>query len=409
MMRLLIILIGFYSLSFAEMPQSAYKLKQKEISKTNCKHFTKDSICYTVSLKYPSTDILRDDIKKVVKYNIDTTKKELFSEDSNKILKDITENDLFGSSEWFNEASLELFDYFHNFTTIAIFQYNYTGGAHPNSWLNLYVYKYSSNRLITLQDIISSGNKEDFLNIAEKTYKIYRGLLPNEPLTKDDWFENSFELSKNFAITEKGLLFSYSPYEIKPYVSGYTYFILPYYMLKGVIGKDSIIYDIVQNSNYLKTKELNIALQDSGELKAKLTALKHKEVRLDIDLSLYNSYRYIWFSIGLPQFSSGRGVSILSYKGLDKFSLYPAGSRIYNNNTHRAMRAKYLLIEGEKRRYNMNDISAKFLIKAPKYTDSLCIELRVTAKDRRVVELTDSGFEDQQGFRSIRLCIPAYE
>ena len=406
-MRNILLISMLFILSFADIPKSEYKLKQKEISKTACKHFSKDSLCYTVSLKYPSTDILRDDIAKTVKANIEMAKKELFSEDPNKMLEDITEDEIIVSGEWFNEASLELFDYFHNFTTIAIFQYNYTGGAHPNSWLKLSAYKNGNYKRLTIEDIIGSGDKSRFIDIAERAYKTYRGLLPNEPLIKDDWFENSFVLSKNFAITDKGLLFSYSPYEIKAYASGYTYFILPYYMLQGVIGKDSVIYDIVKSSNNnIKTKEFKQTIQDSGELKAKLTALKDREVRLDIDLSLYNSYRYLWVSIGLPQFRSGRGVSLLNYKGLDKFSLYPAGSKIYNNNTHRAMRSRYLLVEGEKRRYKMDDLSASLIIKAPKYTDSLCIELRVTAKNREVVELTDSLFEDQQGFHSIRLCIP---
>ncbi len=406
-MRIMLLIYILLAFSSADLPEAQYKLKMKEIDKKACKKFSKESICYNVSMKYPTTEILRSDIAQILELNIDTTKKVVFKENPYKMIADIEEEDLFGSREWESETTLELFDYFHNFTTVSTFQYDYMGGVHPNSWLKLSAYKNGNYKRLTIEDIMGSGDKSRFMDIAERAYKTYRGLLPNEPLIKDDWFENSFVLSKNFAITDKGLLFSYSPYEIKAYASGYTYFILPYYMLQGVIGKDSVIYDIVKSSNNnIKTKEFKQTIQDSGELKAKLTALTDREVRLDIDLSLYNSYRYLWVSIGLPQFRSARGVSLLNYKGLDKFSLYPAGSKIYNNNTHRAMRSRYLLVEGEKRRYKMDDLSASLIIKAPKYIDSLCIELRVTAKNRKVVELTDSLFEDQQGFRSIRLCIP---
>ena len=181
---------------------------------------------------------------------------------------------------------------------------------------------------------------------------------------------------------------------------------MPYYMLKDIIGKDSIIYDIVNRSRAkIGYKKINIEFNHNGYMGASLKALGHRRVKLDVDMELYSPYRYLWLSIGLPQYRSARGVYIIDYKGFDRFSLYRAGSKIFNISKRGVMRARYLLIEGEKRNFRGDSASAKLILKAPKYADTLCVELRVTAKNRKVESFISSPFIDQQGFNSKRLCI----
>ena len=236
-------------------------------------------------------------------------------------------------------------------------------------------------------------------------------MLPNEPLTKDGWFEDSFILSKNFAITQEGLLFSYSPYEIKSYADGYTYFILPYYMLRDIIDKDSIIYDIVK-SNKLSKQILKVDkklefIDEKGELHTIFKYIGHHKFELDISANLTNNYKNLWLSIGVPQYRDGKGIYIVDYKGLDRFSIYPAKSRIFNIEQRRAIRSKYLLIEGSKKRYELySNISAKIILKTPIHLDSICVEIRLSAKNRKIESFLNDGFEDQQGFLSKRLCLP---
>ncbi len=406
-MRIILLISILLSASFAQLPEAKYKLKMKEIDKKACKEFKNSSICYNVSLKYPLTDILRKDIAQILQMNIDATKKEILKENPNKILSDINEEDVFGSKEWSSETTIELFDYFKNFTTVSTFQYDYTGGAHPNSSLSLFAFKNGSKKALKLKDIVGSGNMDKFISVAEKEYKLYVGLLPYESLTKDGWFENNFELTKNFAITDKGLLLNYNPYEIKPYSAGYTYFILPYYVLQNIIGKDSAIYDLLEESEYKNdTRVIDEQFINSGELKASLKVSKYGVARLDISLELYKDFRYLWVSIGTPQYIDDNNVYIVDYKGLDRFDTYPAGSKIYNITKKRSIRAKYLLVEGSKKRYHAyNDISATLLLKAPKNSDIVCVELRVTAKNRDIKRFINSSFVDQQGFESKRMCI----
>jgi hypothetical protein len=54
-------------------------------------------------------------------------------------------------------------------------------------------------------------------------------------LTEDEWFEERFILPENFAFTSRGILFLYNQYEIKPYSSGLSTFLLPYEALRGII------------------------------------------------------------------------------------------------------------------------------------------------------------------------------
>ena len=408
-MRIILLITLLLSLLLGDLPESNYKLKMKEAEKRVCKNFKNDSLCYTLSMKYPSTDILRKDIAQILQMNIDATKKEVFKENPDQMLADIKEGDLFGNREWISETTLELFDYFQNFTTVSTFQYDYTGGAHPNSSLSLFVFKSGSKKALKLKDIVGNGNMDKFVSIAEKAYRLDAGLLPGEPLTKDNWFEDKFTLTENFAITENGLLFSYSPYEIKPYASGYSHFTLPYYMLKNIVGKDSVIYDIVTGSKSAlpEPKIDKQLLYNKGEFKASLKATGDREFQLDISMNLTDDYKNLWLSIGLPQYRDSKGVTVVKYRGLNIFTAYPAGSRIYNTMKKRNIRSKYLLIEGSEIDYKAySDISAKLIIKTPKYMDTLCVEMRVIAKNKNVVTMMSSDFIDQQGFESKRMCIP---
>ena len=408
-MRIMLLISMLLAFSSADLPEAQYKLKMKEIDKKACKKFSKESICYNVSMKYPTTEILHPDIAQILQLNIDATKKVVFKENPYKMIADIEEEDLFGNREWESETTLELFDYFRNFTTVSTFQYDYTGGAHPNSSLSLFAFKNGSKKALGLSDIIGSGSKEGFISVAEKAYRIDAGLLPDEPLTKDGWFEDKFTMTENFAITEDELLFSYSPYEIKPYALGYTYFTLPYYRLKNIIGKDSVIYDIVDDSKpeISEQKVEEELLYNKGKFKASLKTIEDREFQLEIFMDLYNDYNNLWLSIGLPQYRDGRGVSVVKYRGLNIFTIYPAGSRIYNITKKRNIRSKYLLIEGNKIDYRAySNLYANLIIKTPKYIDTLCTEIRVTAKNRKVESLLYSPFVDQQGFYSKRICIP---
>jgi len=53
-----------------------------------------------------------------------------------------------------------------------------------------------------------------------------------------------------------------------------------------------------------------------------------------------------WLSISLPQIKSASKVLHLEKKGFKSVKIYPKGSKIFNYQSQKIMRAKYLLVEG---------------------------------------------------------------
>ena len=410
MKKSILLIVAVTMFSIAQMPEAQYKLKMKTLSKEFCKRDNKKALCDRVILKYPKTDILADNISKILQYEISKSEDWYNKNTPQENLTDIEPSDTIGV-DWEESIEINLFDYSHRFVTVALFNYAYTGGAHANSSLELNTYAPNSIKPLKLNDITQKDNETKFLNIAKKYYYISEGLLPWEPLTNAGWFDNQFILTENFAITDKGILFSYSPYEIKAYASGYTYFILPYYALKGIISKASPIYDIVKHSlkKPIKIEKKVNLYNNSGEMKISVNRIRDNRLRLDVSLELYKNYRDIWLSIGFPQFRSGKDVKSVGYEYFNDIQEYPAGSRIYNNTTKRPFHSYYLMEEGF-RHYSRayDNLSASWIIDPPKSLDVLCMEFRVTARDRRIKNFTediDNGFLDQQGFTSHRVCI----
>ena len=78
--------------------------------------------------------------------------------------------------------------------------------------------------------------------IGESIFRKDENLSSTANLENEYFFENSkFYLPQNFYISDKGLVFLYNPYEIKPYVAGTTELIIPFSSLKNIVKPNTIL------------------------------------------------------------------------------------------------------------------------------------------------------------------------
>ena len=56
-----------------------------------------------------------------------------------------------------------------------------------------------------------------------------------------DFEPGNFKLNENFAISTGGLLFTFNPYEIGPYVMGAPQVFIPYKEMKDLINKNGLL------------------------------------------------------------------------------------------------------------------------------------------------------------------------
>ena len=78
--------------------------------------------------------------------------------------------------------------------------------------------------------------------IGERIFRNDEKISSTASLTENYFFENGkFNLPENFYISNKGLVFLYNPYEIKPYVAGTTELVIPFANLKKIAKPNTIL------------------------------------------------------------------------------------------------------------------------------------------------------------------------
>ncbi|WP_017258303.1 DUF3298 and DUF4163 domain-containing protein [Pedobacter arcticus] len=119
--------------------------------------------------------------------------------------------------------------------------YVYTGGAHGIGSTVYHNIDLKNQKELTLKDLLVADYNKKLTAVAASIFRKDEGITADEPLDQY-FFENKvFKLNDNFAITAKGLLFTYNVYEIKPYSDGTTDLLIPYVAIKDLIKSNSFI------------------------------------------------------------------------------------------------------------------------------------------------------------------------
>jgi hypothetical protein len=109
--------------------------------------------------------------------------------------------------------------------TVSIFfeQYNYTGGAHPNSSVVFLNFEKKSGEYLSTDRLLLDQAKVAML--AEQKFRYYHQVEDGVSLEEDGRFflpETGFFLANAMGFKEGKFWIIYVPYEIGPYVLGYT-------------------------------------------------------------------------------------------------------------------------------------------------------------------------------------------
>jgi hypothetical protein len=243
MKNILLITLIFSSFTFATenyLGTYSTQVKSKELKDKYCKNNKKgDEFCMEYTLTYPiieksENSELKNSIEKIVKEKIRKFKKLNAKDKVLMLLSD--EPDLTWS--WEDKTRIQLYATTKNSFTLAIINYNYSGGAHANRTVEYENYTIKEGKELDMKDIFVKGYLHKLTLEANRFYRESNKLSAQDSLTKIGWYGDSFILSDNFAITTKGLEFLYNPYEIKPHIAGITTFLLPYKRITSIMKSD---------------------------------------------------------------------------------------------------------------------------------------------------------------------------
>jgi hypothetical protein len=139
----------------------------------------------------------------------------------------------------------------------------YLGGAHEMYSARHLIFDLKTGRALKADDLLIQGWKEPLTKMAAEDLRAQFGLQEDEPLTSPGPLDAELKLNGNLFISEEGLGFYFSPYEIAPFSLGAITPILPLQKVRHLNlsapsdGKQFSIID--QNSlkkyNYLKIED----------------------------------------------------------------------------------------------------------------------------------------------------------
>jgi hypothetical protein len=142
---------------------------------------------------------------------------------------------------WYADIHVKVLAEKQDYTAVVCEKDYFTGGLHDlydHIYLN---YDNRNHQLITLKSQLKPGTQNQLKVISEHIFRTNEGLAPEEELD-DYFFENKkFDLPANFTITDKGLLFFYDYYEIKPFAAGTTTLIVPFAELEDLVLPNSVL------------------------------------------------------------------------------------------------------------------------------------------------------------------------
>lgn len=115
-----------------------------------------------------------------------------------------------------------------NMVNVMLEGYDYMGGAHGTPWKTSFLFDIKNGNRLSLSDIFGTETSP----IIEKRNQAVSDLIRQEPDrffdTALDYIEQNKETDYVFYVTEEGIVFYYSPYEIAPYSSGFIDVTIPF-------------------------------------------------------------------------------------------------------------------------------------------------------------------------------------
>jgi len=136
---------------------------------------------------------------------------------------------------WYLKIGAEIIYNSDEYISLMIGIETFTGGAHPNSTTNYYVFNTKSNQRLRLKDIISDTIQ--FKKILEKNFRRQNGISDTVSLAELGYniYDDEFVLNENIGFTQNQVIVHFNPYEIAPYSMGPTSVSINKNELKGIL------------------------------------------------------------------------------------------------------------------------------------------------------------------------------
>ncbi len=112
-------------------------------------------------------------------------------------------------------------------------RYDYTGGAHPNSWNRYVCIDVTAKKVLHLGDILNIDTPR-LRSMIEVLVRKHFDIKPGDSLSSR-LLVDTIPILDNFIISETGITFHYNSYQIASYVDGESYYRISYNQLGNML------------------------------------------------------------------------------------------------------------------------------------------------------------------------------
>ncbi|WP_193165667.1 DUF3298 and DUF4163 domain-containing protein [Microbulbifer hainanensis] len=158
---------------------------------------------------------------------------ESLTEIAEQFLKEAAEVEKVSSARWQLRGETKQLSLRGDLLTMEISSYRYTGGAHgmpSEDWFN---WDLSTDKRVSLGDVIREGQEQKFWDLARAAHQ--RWLDGQKGIDEDFRKIWPFQHSDTFRFTDEGLVLLYGVYTLGPYAFGPVELTIPNGDLSGVI------------------------------------------------------------------------------------------------------------------------------------------------------------------------------
>ena len=138
------------------------------------------------------------------------------------------------SANWSAEADMKVVWNHYPLLVFEYFSYEFTGGAHGNYGAHFQVLDLEQKKILKPADVFKPEYKTVLVPELEKSFrKVFK--MDEEASLDNMLLQKEIKPNDNFFITDKGVSFSYTPYEIGPYALGQVTLFVPFDRIRSVL------------------------------------------------------------------------------------------------------------------------------------------------------------------------------
>lgn len=149
---------------------------------------------------------------------------------------------------WSSNTTVSIKRLDQNYISIVFFDSAYLGGAHPSNSMSALNFDSTTGTLLPLSAIFNGDNKDNVLDLLLSRLKKMEqsfGFCPDyESYVTDAFNSMSADMGQNWYLTDRSIVFFFSPGQISPYAAGVISVDLNYETLKDFLRSDFALPDL---------------------------------------------------------------------------------------------------------------------------------------------------------------------